>query len=69
MIERAAIDIPEDWQIAIQVEKGSGSVIVTRPDQSEVHMDDGESDIEDQFSYALELVRDEVEISKQESQD
>ena len=65
LIERAAKDLPEDWQITIQVEKGSGSVIVTRPVKSDVHMDDGESDIEEQFSYALELVRDEMEIIKQ----
>lgn len=64
MIERAAETLPEDWEVRIDVQRGYGEVIVTRPDGTEVPMQDGESDIARQFQNASILIRDELEAGK-----
>jgi len=60
LIEIAAEHLPEGWQIEIRVENGSGTVTAFRPDGSEVHMDDGENDMAQQFRDAILLARDET---------
>jgi hypothetical protein len=60
LIEAAAEHLPDGWEIRIEVQHEYGEVIVTRPDGTEVQMQDGESDIREQFKNAGLLIRDEL---------
>ena len=64
LIDLAAENIPEGWEVRIEVSTGYGEVIVTRPNGSEVPMSDGESDIREQFRDAAILIRDEIEADR-----
>lgn len=64
LIEDTCESLPEGWAIQIYAEQGSGYVTVIRPDESEVHMSDGESDIREQYRNALCLVQDEIAADK-----
>lgn len=60
LIEMAAENLPEDWEIRIEVQHEYGAVIVTRPDGTEVYVSDGENSIREQFRDAGLLIRDEI---------
>lgn len=60
LIGAAAEHLPDGWEIRIEVQHEYGEVIVTRPDGTEVPMQDGESDIREQFKNAGLLIRDEI---------
>lgn len=64
-IEHACEHLPEGWRIRIDIEKHSGTVTAIRPDDSEVDMGDGESDITEQFVNACLLARDETAANAQ----
>lgn len=64
LIDSAAENLPELWEIRIVVQREYAEVIVTRPDGSDVPMQDGESDMREQFRNALCLIRDELEADK-----
>lgn len=69
LIEAAAEKLPEGWTVAIEVQKGYGEVMVTRPDGTGVGMSDGEMTISEQFAFASIFIRDEIqadEISQNE---
>lgn len=57
LIEHAARHLPPAWAIRIDIEQGYGEVIVIHPNESEVPMSDGESDITAQFKNALDLIK------------
>jgi hypothetical protein len=48
--------MPDDWSALIKLEKGSGFVVVVRPDETEIPMDSGtiEEQLLDAYHYALE---------------
>jgi hypothetical protein len=53
----AARDLPDGWRIEVHVENGWGAVIAVRPDGSEVDMDDGIHNIEQQIKNAVALAK------------
>ena len=55
LLNNAAENLPEGWQIKIEVEKDSGSITAIRPNGSEVDMYDPDEEMEDQFWAALIL--------------
>jgi hypothetical protein len=63
-IESACEQLPEGWRIRIDIEKHSGTVTAIRPDDTEVPMGDGESDLEEQVRDAGLLARDEIAADK-----
>lgn len=63
-IESACEHLPEGWRIRIDIEKHSGTVTAIRPDESEVDMGDGESDIEEQVAAVIVLASDEIAADK-----
>lgn len=63
-IESACEQLPEGWRIRIDIEKHSGTVTAIRPDETEVDMGDGESDLEEQVRAACVLARDEIAADK-----
>lgn len=60
LIELAAETLPEGWMTEVHAESCSGFVKAIRPDQTEVIMDDGESDITEQFRNAMILADEET---------
>ena len=48
--------IPFGWMLSIKAETGYATVEVQRPDGTTVDMDDGESDVEEQFRNGAELI-------------
>ena len=59
-IESACEYLPEGWRIRIAIERDAADVTAIRPDGTEVHMSDGERDIEEQVTDAIFLARDET---------
>ena len=59
-IESACEYLPEGWRIRIDIERDAADVTAVRPDGTEVHMSDGERDIEEQVTDAIFLARDET---------
>lgn len=59
-IEHACEHLPEGWQIRIDMENGYAGVVAIRPDESEVFLGDGETDINEQVRDAFLLARDET---------
>lgn len=55
LIERAAELLPAGWSIRIEVENGAAWVEAIRPDESTVHMDDGETDLVEMVNAAINL--------------
>lgn len=59
-IESACEYLPEGWRIRIDIERDAADVTAIRPDGTEVHMSDGERDIEEQVTDAICLAGDET---------
>lgn len=59
-IESACEYLPEGWRIRIDIERDAADVTAIRPGGTEVHMSDGERDIEEQVTDAICLARDET---------
>lgn len=66
-IDRACEHLPEGWRIRIDIEKHSGTVTAIRPDESEVDMGDGESDLAEQVASVVRLSIDERRIDLAEA--
>lgn len=64
LIDAAVENLPEGWIIRIKVENGYSEVATETPEGSTVTMEDGESDICEQFRNACQLIRDELEAEK-----
>ena len=64
LIDKAAQNLPAEWEIRIEVQAGYGEVIVNRPDGTDCPMSDGENDMREQFRDALNLIRDEIEADR-----
>jgi hypothetical protein len=59
LAEHACEHLPDGWRIRIDLEKHSGAVTAIRPDDTEVQMDDRESELDEQVRAAVHLARDE----------
>jgi hypothetical protein len=65
-IEFICEHMPDGWSVLIKLEKHSGFVVAVRPNGTEVDMDDGERDIEEQLADAYFFARDEIAAEKLE---
>jgi hypothetical protein len=59
-IDSACEHLPDGWSIRIDIERDACNVTAVRPDGTEVQMDDGELDIEQQVMEAINLSIDET---------
>ena len=56
LINQAAKELPENWEINIEVQQGYAEVIITNPDGTLIHMFQDDATLTQQFQDALRYV-------------
>jgi hypothetical protein len=60
LINQAAFELPDTWEINIEIQQGYAEVIITKPDGSLIHMFEDDINLNQQFQNALTLIRKEI---------
>jgi hypothetical protein len=59
-IQRAEDALPRGWEIHVRITCSCAEIFAVRPDMSEVGMDDGDLDYDEQYEAAINLAGAEV---------